>query len=157
LLPHTFGIAIPSFCGREFIGRTLRSVVAQTLESWVCVVVNDGKDDGTRDEVRAIDDGRIHYICDGHRRGQFGNFNRAITEVLRHDVEHIRLLCSDDVLYPWNLQDMLRLFEEHPRVGLVAAHYDGIDADDALTFRVDMREFKDRVIKGRECPASVEM
>ncbi len=86
--------------------------------------------------------------------GQFGNFNRAITEVLRHDVEHIRLLCSDDVLYPWNLQDMLRLFEEHPRVGLVAAHYDGIDADDALTFRVDMREFKDRVIKGVSPKAS---
>ena len=145
-----FGVAIPSYLGRDFIESTLRSVVAQTHPDWICVVVNDGPEDGTGAVVRRIGDPRIQYVCDGKRRGQFGNFNRAILEVLRHDVDLVRLLCADDVLYPHNLADMLRLFTDHPRVGLVATHFDGIDAHERFLFHVDMSRFGDRVMRGRE-------
>src|ERR671937_1217756 len=98
-----FGIAIPSYLAKEFIGATLRSVVEQTHDDWVCVVVNDGEEDGTAERVRGVGDPRIRYVSDGKRRGQFANFNRAILEVLRHDVDFIRLLCADDLLYPHGL------------------------------------------------------
>jgi glycosyltransferase involved in cell wall biosynthesis len=146
----TFGIAIPSFQGRDLIARTLRSVVEQSYDDWKCVVVNDGEEDGTRAQVQSFRDSRISYISDGQRRGQFGNFNRAIIEALAFDVQYVRLLCSDDLLYPWDLEDMRRLFVAHPGVGLVATHYDGIDSEDAITFRVDLSSCRDRVIAGRE-------
>jgi glycosyltransferase involved in cell wall biosynthesis len=145
-----FGIAIPAYGGRDFIGATLRSVLNQTHEDWVCVVVNDGPEDGTGDVVRGIGDARVRYVCDGKRRGQFGNFNRAVLEALREDVDFVRLLCADDVLYPHDLSDMLRLFATHPRVGLVATYFDGIDAGGRPLFRTDLTRFRDRVMSGRQ-------
>lgn len=144
------GIAIPTYLGAGFIDRTLVSLIAQAHADWYCVVVNDGGEDGTADVVAAIADPRIRYVCDGHRRGQFGNFNRAILEVIRDDAEIVRLLCADDVLYPHDLVDMLRVFASHSRVGLVATHYDGIDAEGRILFRVDMRGRGDLVMPGRE-------
>lgn len=144
------GIAIPSFLGRDLIARTLESLLTQTADDWICVVVNDGSEDGTAEVVARIGDERIRYVCDGRRRGQFANFNRAILEVLRDDPEIVRLLCADDVLYPWALEDVARMLAAHPTVGLVAAHFDGIDADDRLVFEVDLRYADDRVMSGRE-------
>ena len=145
-----FGVAVPSYLGRAFIEQTLRSLVGQTHRDWLCVVVNDGAEDGTGDAVASIGDARIRYVCDGRHRGQFGNFNRAVLEVLRHDVDFVRLLCADDILYPHDLADMLRLFAAHPSVGLVATYFDGIGPDGRLLFRVDMTKFRDRVMRGRE-------
>jgi hypothetical protein len=144
------GIAIPSYLGRDLIGRTLASVIAQTHGEWSCVVVNDGADDGTRDVVAALRDHRIRYVCDGLRRGQFGNFNRAILEALKDDPDVLRLLCGDDVLYPHDLTDMVDAFRRHPRAGLVATHYDGIDEADRLVFRVDMSGRDEIAMPGRE-------
>lgn len=144
------GIAIPSFRGARLIGRTLASLVAQEHEDWYCVVVNDGEEDGTAEVIDGMSDRRLRYVCDTRRRGQLRNFNRAILEVLRDDADVVRLLCSDDLLYPHDLTDILRVFWEHQRVGLVATHYDGIDAEDRLIFRVDMTNRTDRIMKGRD-------
>jgi hypothetical protein len=65
-------------------------------------------------------------------------------------VEIVRLLCSDDVLYPHNFEDIVRMFEQHPRVGLVASYFDGIDGDGSPIFRADLRNWPDRVMPGRE-------
>ena len=144
------GIAIPSYRGKHYIGETLRSLITQTHRDWFCVVVNDGVEDGTGDVIRGLGDVRIRYVADGQRRGQFANFNRAIFEVLKDDPDVIRLLCSDDVLYSTNLEDVVRVFAAHPAVGLVASHFDGIDEAGRLLFRADMAERDDLVMAGRE-------
>ena len=144
------GIAIPSYLGSGLVAPTLRSLLTQTHEDWSCVVVNDGVEDGTRDVVAGLRDSRIRYVCDGARRGQFGNFNRSILEVLKDDPDVVRLLCGDDVLYPHDLADIVDLLSRHPRVGLVAAHYDGIDEAGRLVFRVDMAGRSEIVMSGRD-------
>ena len=144
------GIAIPSYLGRDLIGRTLASVISQTHTDWICAVVNDGQEDGTREVVTTFGDPRIRYVCDGVRRGQFGNFNRAILEVLKGDPGVVRLLCGDDVLYRHDVADTVDLFRRHPNVGLVATHYDGIDEADRVLFRVDMKGRGEIVMGGRD-------
>jgi glycosyltransferase involved in cell wall biosynthesis len=144
------GIAIPSYLASSFIGETLRSVVDQTFEDWCCVVVNDGPEDGTAAVVQAFGDPRIRYVCDGRSRGQFANFNRAILEVLKENPEIIRLLCADDLLYSHGLADTIRLFDQHERVGLVASHFDLIDAKGMLVIQADMSAYPDKVMPGRD-------
>jgi glycosyltransferase involved in cell wall biosynthesis len=143
-------VAIPSYLGAAIIAPTLRSVACQTYREWTCVVVNDGAEDGTRDVVAAIADERYRYVSDGRRRGQFGNFNRAIMEALEGDPDIVRLLCADDVLYQHDLEDIVRVFSANPSVGLVATHYDAIDQSGELLFRVDMRGRDNVVMSGRE-------
>jgi glycosyltransferase involved in cell wall biosynthesis len=124
------GIAIPSYRGASLIEATLRSVVDQSHQDWRCVVVNDGDEDGTAEVIRRLGDPRIRYVCDSRRRGQLRNFNKAMLETLREDPQVIRLLSADDILYPSNLADIVRVFERYPNVGLVSSHFDGIDAED---------------------------
>jgi hypothetical protein len=62
----------------------------------------------------------------------------------------IRLLSADDILYPHNLTDIIRVFERYPAVGLVSSHFDGIDGTGRLLFRVDMTDRDDLVMSGRE-------
>jgi glycosyltransferase involved in cell wall biosynthesis len=143
-------VAIPSYLGVAYIEPTLRSLIAQTYREWSCVVVNDGEDDGTGAVVRRIGDPRIRYVADGKRRGQFANFNRAILEALKTDPDVVRFLCADDVLYPHALADVVRLFAAHPNVGLVATHFDGIDAEGNVLFRAMMETYPDRVMAGRD-------
>ncbi|MEJ7813252.1 MAG: glycosyltransferase [Gemmatimonadaceae bacterium] len=145
-----FAVAVPSYLGAPVIEPTLRSLLAQTCGNWVCVVVNDGAEDGTAEIVRRIADPRIRYVSDGQRRGQFGNFNRALIEALAERADAVRLLCADDVLYPHDLADMARLFGEHDGVGLVATHYDGIDAAGTLLFRAEVGDRPDHIMRGRD-------
>src|SRR5688572_11093624 len=141
---------MPSYRGAALIQQTLASLIAQTFQNWYCVVVNDGDEDGTADVIRRLNEPRIRYVADGRRRGQMPNFNRAIVEVLRDDAGVVRLLCADDILYPHDLEEMARMFRAHPAVGLVATHYDGIDANGRLLWQVDMRDRLDRIMKGRD-------
>lgn len=146
----TVGVAVPSYLGAGFIGRTLKSLLDQTYPHWYCVVVNDGDEDGTQAVVAALRDGRIRYVSDGRRRGQFANFNKAIIEVLKRDPAIVRLLCADDVLYPHDLGDMVRVFATYDKVGLVATHFDGMDDSDKTIFTSDMRGREDLVMAGSE-------
>lgn len=146
----TIGVAMPSYRGAALIQNTLASLIAQTFRNWYCVVVNDGDEDGTAGVIQRLSEPRIRYVADGKRRGQMPNFNRAIIEVLRDGAGVVRLLCADDVLYPHDLAEMARMFRAHPRVGLVATHYDGIDGAGRLLWQVDMRDRPDRIMKGRD-------
>jgi glycosyltransferase involved in cell wall biosynthesis len=112
--------------------------------------VNDGSEDGTGNIVRSFGDPRIRYVGDGVRRGQLRAFNRAILETLSREVDAVRLLCADDVLYPHDLAEMVRVFRAYPSVGLVATYFDTIDEDGRLIFRVDMRGRSDRIMNGRD-------
>ena len=143
------GIAIPSYCSATTLEATLRSIAAQSYTDWYCVVVNDGAEDGSTDVVSRLRDPRIRYVCDGERRGQLRNFNRAILEVLREDAEIVRLFSADDVMYAHSLEDTVRVFDAHASVGLVASYYDGIDASGRLVFRSAVERRPDRVMAGR--------
>ena len=144
------GVAIPSYLGAAFIEPTLRSLTTQSHDDWFAIVVNDGEEDGTADVVAAIGDPRIQYYNDGRRRGQFGNFNCAIMRVLATQPGIVKLLCADDVLYPYALSDVTRVFQSNALVGLVAAHYDGIDSCGRLLFHVNLDGRDDLVMKGRD-------
>lgn len=79
---------------------TVNSVLAQSLLEWEHVIIDDGSDDGTADEVerRCAGDSRIRYIKQGgHRSGANVCRNTGIRES-RADL--IVLLDSDDLLAP---------------------------------------------------------
>jgi glycosyltransferase involved in cell wall biosynthesis len=144
------GVAIPTYLGAAFIGQAVSSVLNQSYDKWFCVIVNDGQEDGTFGVLEQFNDSRIRYICDGKRRGQFANFNKAIIEVLKGNPDIVRLLCADDVLYPYNLEDIVRVFEQNPKVGLVSSHFDGIDEGDNILFRVNVDDREDLIMAGRD-------
>lgn len=95
--PPLLTIAIPTYCGAQVIGETIRSVLAQTLPDFELIIIDDNSPDTTEAVVRAFDDPRIRYLKNPTNLGPEGNWNRCLAEARG---EYFKLLPHDDLLMP---------------------------------------------------------
>ena len=63
-------VMMPVFNGEATVGLALASLLAQTVEDWEAVVVNDGSDYRTAEVVKTFDDRRIHLFAFDTNRGR---------------------------------------------------------------------------------------
>lgn len=107
-------VIIPTYNRAHLIGETLESVLAQTLDDYEIVVVDDGSTDDTRSVVAKVAPG-ARYIYQE---------NTGIPEVLNVCIreargEYIQHLGSDDLLVEDTLARSAALLDAHPEVALV--------------------------------------
>lgn len=93
--------------------QALDSVTAQSWESWEHIVVDDGSDDGTREEVerRAARDPRVRYIQRGGDKGG-ANVCRNLGVREAHGA-FVVFLDSDDLLEPHCLEHRVAVMERN--------------------------------------------
>lgn len=122
-------VCIPAFDHARWIGRTIESVLAQTLGDFELIVVDDCSTDGTADVVAGRRDPRIRLARNERNLGAASNWNRAIAMAR---APFVKLLCDDDVLYPTCLERQVAVLTDpaHADVALVCCGRDIIDADD---------------------------
>jgi glycosyltransferase involved in cell wall biosynthesis len=107
-------VVVPAYQAEPFVADALRSVQAQTVPDWECIVIDDGSTDATVDIVRtfvAADD-RVHLIRQANR-GLSGARNTGIRNV-SPSVEFVSFLDADDMLCPDALRILVSRLEEDP-------------------------------------------
>jgi len=116
-------VVVPAYNAERYIEETLESALRQTYSAMEVIVVDDGSSDRTVDIVQRMD-GRPEVlrqenagVCVARNRGAA----RARGELLA-------FLDADDVWESDKIEKQVRIFEEHPDVGLVAVNFDEIDA-----------------------------
>ena len=97
---------VPAYRVAKLVGETLRSVQAQTIRNWECLVVDDGSDDGTAEVVRAFaaEDLRIRLFRQAHL-GLSAARNTGLKNASRQ-APYVAFLDSDD-LWCYNALDQL--------------------------------------------------
>ncbi|MFZ3310944.1 MAG: glycosyltransferase [Xanthobacteraceae bacterium] len=93
-------IVTPTKNRRMLLAETIDSVQRQTLEAWEHIIVDDGSDDGTSEDVsrRAEGDSRIRYVTRaGERSGANVCRNQGLAAAT---ADLVVFLDSDDVLEP---------------------------------------------------------
>jgi glycosyltransferase involved in cell wall biosynthesis len=95
---------------REYLHRAVGSVLAQTYPTWELLVVDDGSEDGTYEELRAFDDDRIRCFRTPHR-GVSATRNYALAEVAG---DYVAYLDDDNVMHPDWLRSMVWAFMTWP-------------------------------------------
>ncbi|HLO14348.1 MAG TPA: glycosyltransferase family 2 protein [Anaerolineales bacterium] len=121
-----FSVIIPLFNKALYIRRALGSVLAQTVQDFEVVVVDDGSIDGSADLVREYTDPRIRLIGQANA-GASAARNRGIAE---SKADLIAFLDADD---QWNrdfLEQISFLTAKYPAAGLFATSYrmfNGVD------------------------------
>jgi len=118
---------VPTYGRASFLGRTLRSALAQTVKDIEIIVVDDCSPDNTAEVVKNFDDKRICYIRNSGNLGVPENLNRAMS--LGHG-EYLVLLEDHDLLEPTYLEAALKVAERYPSVGFVATGLVTIDGKD---------------------------
>lgn len=133
-------IIIPTYNYGEFIGDALRSVEAQTLCDWECIVIDDASTDDTGAVVRqfAERDARFRYIRMEENGGVSKARNRGFAEATG---TFIQMVDADDVIGPRKLEIQVGWMEEHPDVSVVYSDYMPFQSDPVVSgmgaYRVD--------------------
>ncbi len=113
-------VVIPLFNKERHIVRAINSVLAQTVQDFEIVVVNDGSKDGGGDIVRVMTDSRIRLIHQ-ENGGVSSARNKGIKESY---TELIAFLDADDEWKPIFLETVLNLKERFPGAGAYVTAYE---------------------------------
>ncbi len=97
-------VVIPTYNHAQFLGETLRSVLAQTVSDWEAIVVNNYSDDNTVEVVESFDDQRLQLV-NFHNNGIIAASRNIGIE--RAGAEWIAFLDSDDIWRPEKLERCL--------------------------------------------------
>lgn len=110
-------IIVPVHNRADLIAETLESVVRQTMESWECIVVDDGSTDGSRAVVESYvqQDERFRLISTKHL-GLPAARNAGIDA---SSGEFIQFLDADDILDEQKLEQHAEFLKQNPDVDIV--------------------------------------
>ena len=105
-------IITPTWACAEYIGETIKSVLAQTYQNWEMLIQDDCSTDGTWEVVRpyAEADSRIKYACNERNSGAAVTRNNALR---RAQGRWIAFLDSDDLWMPEKLERQLHFMVEN--------------------------------------------
>lgn len=110
-----FSIVIPTYNREQFIGKTIESVLAQTVEEYEIIVIDDGSTDGTSSVVqRYCESVALTYLkVENGERGRARNIGASMAKG-----SYVYFLDSDDILYPNHLEEALDLIsnEDEPEI-----------------------------------------
>jgi glycosyltransferase involved in cell wall biosynthesis len=96
----TVSVIVPTYNRREYIGKALDSILAQTYKNFEIIVVDDGSTDGTKDFLERNYRRRITYLYQ-ENKGASAARNLGI---LHSRGKFIAFLDSDDVWLPEKLE-----------------------------------------------------
>lgn len=115
-----FSILTPAFNAEVTLARTLDSVLAQTIEDWEQVIVDDGSMDRTLEIARsyAEREPRIKVYARPHR----GVTQTRIEAMGLARGEYFARLDADDCITPEYLERVLDLFKSHPDAQIVSTN-----------------------------------
>jgi glycosyltransferase involved in cell wall biosynthesis len=121
-------VIIPCYNQARFLGEAVDSVLAQTHESWECLIIDDGSSDNTADIAvsYARRDGRIRYLGQDNR-GLGSARNRGLAEARG---AYVQFLDADDVLLPEKIARQMEILRGHRAPALSYCNFYVTDGPD---------------------------
>ncbi|WAH41874.1 glycosyltransferase [Alicyclobacillus fastidiosus] len=106
-------VLIPAYNRATYVAKAIESVQRQTLENFLCIVIDDGSTDETRllIESYAADDSRIRCLALPENRGLGQALDAGLREVT---TPFFTILDSDDWYAPRTLEVCLHAIEQAP-------------------------------------------
>jgi glycosyltransferase involved in cell wall biosynthesis len=126
-------VVVPVYNGVSYIDATMQSILAQTFRDFELVVSDNASVDGTWEALqRYAVDPRVRLTRLASTIPAAENFNH-VTNLATG--EFIKLVCADDVLYPDNLEVLVKELTSHPSALLAVSSRDVIDATGRIVLR----------------------
>jgi GT2 family glycosyltransferase len=122
-----------SYNHADLIGQTIRSILAQTVQDFEIVVVDDASTDASRDVVRSfLADPRIKLLTNERNIGGAASYNRAV-EAARG--EYLVNLDADDWIPPTKCERQLAFLARN-KVAVLGSYVTFVDRDGRPTSRL---------------------
>jgi len=124
-------IAIAAYNRAHLIGRTLDSLLRQTVQDFELLITDDSTSDDTGEVCKryAAADPRVRYFRNERRLGHGGNCSRVLSMCRG---EFVVLAGDDDIYHTCFLQRLLEMMRRWPTVSIAACGVDRIDQNDVV-------------------------
>ncbi len=107
-------VFMPVYNRSGYLKESMASILGQTLDDFIFLIIDDGSTDDSTDEVRKFDDSRIIFLENGSNMGIPKTYNRAMDYIREHiDAEYIAYMDSDDRSDEERLAKQYRFMNEH--------------------------------------------
>ena len=114
-----FSVVIPLYNKEKYIQNTIKSALNQTFKDFEIIVVNDGSTDSSLAIVKQIEDSRIKIFT--IKNGGVSRARNFGIEKAKSDL--IAFLDADDLWRNNHLEELYKLWKDHPNCGLYAMGY----------------------------------
>jgi len=123
----------PAYNGEKYIRQCIESVLNQSYGNWEYVIINNCSKDSTLEIAReyAAGDERIRVHDNEEFVGVIENHNIAVGQ-MSGESKYCKIVQADDFIYPTCTEEMVRVAEKYPSVGLVGSYRlcgDHVDQD----------------------------
>ena len=115
-----FSVIIPLYNKAPYVGKTVESVLGQTLGNYELIIIDNGSTDGSSEIVAGFTDPRIRTI---RLDKNVGVSNARNNGVAMATATYITFLDADDWWEPTFLEEMRGLIERHPDAGIYGTGY----------------------------------
>lgn len=119
-----YSIVLPVRNGGHYVKECVNSILAQTINDFNLVVLDNNSTDGTVEWLESLGDKRIIIYRSEVSLTMEDNWGR-IKNVPRN--EFMTMIGHDDLLYPSYLEEMGKLIQKHPEASLYQTHYNFIN------------------------------
>jgi glycosyltransferase involved in cell wall biosynthesis len=116
-------VLTPVHNGADHLAECIESVLAQTYTHWDYTIVNNCSTDESLAIAQkyASADSRIRVVNNDRFLGILQNHNHT-ARMISPESKYCKFVFADDWLYPNCIEEMVRIAEQHPSVGLVGAY-----------------------------------
>ncbi len=115
----SFSVVVPLYEKRDFVRRTIESILAQTMPPREVIVIDDGSTDGGADTIADLAGNRLRIVRQDNA-GVGAARNRGIAEA-RGD--WVALVDADDLWDPSHLATLAAVAQRYPQADLVSTGF----------------------------------
>ena len=115
-------VLLPAYNAAGTLPSCLRSIQAQTEQSWQCVVVDDGSDDDTRAVASSFAAGDRRIVVTRNAGGHQGLVPTLMRGLARCEAPYVARMDADDLMHRDRLTEQLSELEQHPSLAAVGCH-----------------------------------
>jgi glycosyltransferase involved in cell wall biosynthesis len=146
-------VVTPFFNTEDYLSECIESVLKQTYHNWEYILVNNCSTDQSLDIANsyARNDTRIRVLTNSIFVNQVQNYNGAL-RLISDESSFCKIVQADDWMFPDCLQEMVRVAEAHPSIGIVGSY-----RLDNVRVNCDGLPYLSTVVPGREiCRLSMQ-
>lgn len=110
-------VIMPVYNGEQTLKYALVSLLRQTYQNWVCVIVNDGSVDGTREILDSLTDSRFRVY---HLEKNYGRGIARDVALSHAEGKYLAYLDADDMMHKDKLKIQFEYMELNPEIMLVS-------------------------------------
>lgn len=124
-------IGIPFFNDESYLDMAIRSVINQTYQDWVLLLVDDGSSDGSLGIAKkyAEKDSRISVISDGENKKLPYRLNQ-IAQLTK--TPYLARMDADDIMHPERIEKQLGILESNQEIDVLGTNAYSIDSNNEI-------------------------